>query len=67
MKHKLIIRPRAEVDRAAHFLYLADRSPAVALNLDKALEAAFKRIRANPQVGARLNLPNLEHLDLRFF
>lgn len=64
MKFELILRPRAEIDVASHFLYLSDKNPQAALRFDKAVAAALKRIQADPQVGARLTVPNLEHLDL---
>lgn len=67
MKLELVLRPRAEIDLASHFLYLSDKNPQAALRFDKAVAAALKRIQADPQVGARLAVPSLEHLDLRFF
>lgn len=67
MRRKLIVRPRAEVDRAGHFLYLADRNPRAALRFDNAIIAALKKIKSRPQIGAKLNLPAIEHLDMRFY
>jgi plasmid stabilization system protein ParE len=67
VKHKLIVRPRAEIDRTAQFLYLADRNPQAALRFDQAVSAALKKIKADPGIGTRLNLPRVEHLDLRFY
>jgi plasmid stabilization system protein ParE len=67
VKHKMIVRPRAEVDLASHFLYLSERSPQAALRFDKAVAEALKRIKSDPNVGARLVLPRVEHLDPRFY
>jgi plasmid stabilization system protein ParE len=65
--HKLLIRPRADIDLASHFLYLADRSPQAALRFDSAVTAALKRIRADPEIGAMLTLPAIAHLSARFY
>ena len=67
MKYKLIFRPSAEIDRTAHFLYLADRNPQAALRFDQAVGAALTKIKGDPGVGARLNLPRVDHLSLRFY
>jgi plasmid stabilization system protein ParE len=67
MTRKLIVRPRAEIDRASHFLYLSDRSPQAASRFDQAVSEAFKRIKADSQPGTRLNLPQLGDRDFRFY
>jgi len=67
MTRKLIVRPRAEIDRASHFLYLSERNPQAALRFDEAVSAAFAKIKKEGQPGARLLLPALDHLELRFY
>lgn len=67
MKYKLSIRPRADIDRAVHFLYLSDRNPSAALRFDKAIQAAIKKIKADPGIGAKLTLPEAARLDMRFY
>jgi plasmid stabilization system protein ParE len=66
VKYKLIVRPRAEIDVADHFFYLSKRNPGAAVRFEKAVNAATKKITANPKVGARLNLPRVQHLDMQF-
>jgi toxin ParE1/3/4 len=67
VSRKLIIRPQAEIDRTSHFLYLGQRNPAAALRFDEAIEAALKKIRSDPNIGADLTLPAIAHLSLRFY
>jgi plasmid stabilization system protein ParE len=67
VKFELIVRPRAEIDLASHFLYLSEKNPQAALRFEKAIEAALKKIHADPQIGARLVHPKLEGLDIRFY
>jgi plasmid stabilization system protein ParE len=67
VSRKLIVRPQAEIDRTSHFLYLGERNPQIALRFDEAIKAALKKIRTNPNVGAKLTLPSVAHLNLRFY
>ena len=67
MRRKLIVRPRAEIDRTSHFLYLSERSPDAALRFDNAIKAALIKLRTDPLLGATLDLPKVAHLDMRFY
>jgi plasmid stabilization system protein ParE len=67
VRRKLVVRPRAEIDRTSHFLYLSERNPDAALRFDVEVKAALKKIRADPLLGANLDLPRVAHLDLRFY
>jgi plasmid stabilization system protein ParE len=67
VSRKLIVRPRAKIDRASHFLYLSERNPGAALRFDNAVKAPLKKIRLHPQIGANLTLPAVAHLGLRFY
>jgi plasmid stabilization system protein ParE len=67
VNYRLVIRPRADLDRTSHFLYLSDRNPGAALRFDAAIATALEKIQADPGVGARLTLPKVDHLQLRFY
>jgi toxin ParE1/3/4 len=67
LKYDLVLRPRADIDLASHFLYLSERNPRAALRFDKAIDAALKKIRTDPLVGARLVHSNVGHLEYRFY
>lgn len=67
MTRHLIVRPLAEIDRASHFLYLSGKNPQAALRFDAAVSEAFERIKQHGQTGARLALPRLKNLALRFY
>jgi len=67
LKYVLVVRPRADIDLAAHFLYLSERNPQAALRFDKAIAAALRKIQSDPCIGPRLAHEKTRHLDLRFY
>ena len=67
MRRKLSVRPRAEFDRTSHFLYLSERSPEAALRFDDAIKAALIKLRTDPRLGSKLELPAVTHLNLQYY
>jgi len=65
MTKPLKLRPLADLDWAEHFDYLADRSPAAARRFYESIEESLVRIRADPDIGMRIELLGHEGDDLR--
>lgn len=61
------LRPHAQVDIAAHYEYLVKGSAHAAERFLKAVREALAQIRSNPALGMKLQLPEREHWDLRFY
>ena len=57
---KLIVKARADLDIAGHYVYLLGRSAEVAARFRKSVKAAKQRIRQDPRSCATLALPGLK-------
>ena len=66
MSTKLVVRPRADVDFAEHYLFLSDRSAQAAERFFDAIYEVRDRIRRNPAGGANLCLLGFERQEFRF-
>lgn len=66
MKKPLVLRPRADLDLARHYVFLAGYSPRKADQFRAAVHIATNRIRSNPTGGTVLTCPGLPEVELRF-
>jgi len=56
MKRKLIVQPRADLDREQHLFYLFEHAPQIVDRFENAVQGAIERIRESPRGCATLIL-----------
>jgi plasmid stabilization system protein ParE len=66
VKKPLVLRPRANLDLAQHYLYLCTHSPRKADQFRVAVRITTQRIKSNPRDGTMLTYPGLPDVELRF-
>jgi plasmid stabilization system protein ParE len=63
VKPKLIVKARADLDIAGHFLHLLGKNPVAARRFREAVKTAQKRIKQEPRGCATLPLPGFEDIE----